>query len=304
MRLSLHYILARTIQDMRRNLLPDVATIGVITISVLIFSVFSLIAFNLASFLKIWEDKIEVIAYLKRKTPASEVETLSNNIRQMGGVESVKYISSSDAMAFMEARLGGQKNLPGRNSANRAPPSLEVQLRKEYRNAMRIGEVVSQLKQLPQIEEIQYGQEWVEMFSSLVHILRITQWFLGGLLLVAMAFIISNTLQLTISSRQEEIEIMQLVGASPSFCPDPLLRRGYDPGFSRCRIGPLNSLCVTKDRSSLSPPLHERLVHKDPDPFFTSQHPSGDHRGGNGSWFSWQFYGLNEVPQIQGVSPL
>jgi cell division transport system permease protein len=231
MRLSLHYILARTIQDMRRNLLPDVATIGVITISVLIFSVFSLIAFNLASFLKIWEDKIEVIAYLKRKTPASEVETLSNNIRQMGGVESVKYISSSDAMAFMEARLGGQKNLLEGIQPTVLPPSLEVQLRKEYRNAMRIGEVVSQLKQLPQIEEIQYGQEWVEMFSSLVHILRITQWFLGGLLLVAMAFIISNTLQLTISSRQEEIEIMQLVGASPSFVRIPFYVEGMIQGF-------------------------------------------------------------------------
>ena len=231
MRLSLHYILARTIQDMRRNLFPDVVTIGVITISVLIFSAFSLIAFNLASFLKIWEDKIEVIAYLKRKTPAHEVETLLNNIRQMGGVEAVKYISSSDAMAFMEARLGGQKNLLEGIQPTVLPPSLEVQLRKEYRNAMRIGDVVSQLKQLPQIEEIQYGQEWVEIFSSLVHILRLTQWFLGGLLLVAMAFIISNTLQLTISSRQEEIEIMQLVGASPSFVRIPFYVEGVIQGF-------------------------------------------------------------------------
>ena len=124
MKLSLRYILARTIQNMRRNLFPNVATIGVITISVLIFSAFSLIAFNLASFLKIWEDKIEVIAYLKRKTPASEVETLLNNIRQMGGVESVKYISSSDAMAFMEARLGGQKNLLEGIQPTVLPPPL------------------------------------------------------------------------------------------------------------------------------------------------------------------------------------
>jgi cell division transport system permease protein len=231
MRLSLHYILARTIQDMRRNLFPDVATIGVIAISVLIFSAFSLIAFNLAAFLKIWEEKIEVIVYLQRKTPAREVETLLNNIRQMGGIESVKYISSSDAMAFMEARLGGQKNLLEGIQPTVLPPSLEVQLRKEYRNAIKIGEVVSQLKQFSQIEEIQYGQEWVEMFSSLVHILRITQWFLGGLLLVAMAFIISNTLQLTISSRQEEIEIMQLVGASPSFVRIPFYVEGMIQGF-------------------------------------------------------------------------
>ena len=231
MKLFLRYMLVRPIQNMRRNLFPNVTTIGVITISVLIFSTFSLIAYNLASFLKIWEDKIEVIAYLKRKTPASEIESVFDQTRQMGGVESVKYVSPPDAMAFMESKLGRQKNLLEGIQATILPPSLELQLKKEYRNALKIGEVVSQLKQIPQIEEIQYGQEWVEMFSSLVHILRLTQWVLGGLLLVAMLFIISNTLQLTIASRREEIEIMHWVGASPSFIQVPFYIEGMIQGL-------------------------------------------------------------------------
>jgi cell division transport system permease protein len=231
MKLSLRYMLSRAVQNMRRNLFPNGATIGVITISVLIFSAFSLIAFNLSSFLKIWEDKIEVIAYLKRTTPAEEVESLLDKIRQIRGVESVKYVSSSDAMAFMEAKLGPQKNLLEGIQSTVLPPSLEIQLQQEYRISTKIGEVVSQLKQFPQMEEIQYGQEWVEMFSSLVHILRLTQWFLGGLLLVAMTFIISNTLQLNISSRREEIEIMQLVGASPSFIRIPFYMEGMIQGL-------------------------------------------------------------------------
>jgi cell division transport system permease protein len=231
MRLSLRYMLVRAIQNMRRNLFPNVTTIGVITISVLIFSAFSLIAFNLASFLKIWENKIEVIAYLKRKTHVNEIENLLDQTRQMRGVESVRYVSPSDAMAFMEAKLGSQKNLMEGIQPTILPASVEVQLKKEYRNAMKIGEVVSQLKQIPQIEEIQYGQEWVEMFSSLVHILRLTQWVLGGLLLVAMVFIISNTLQLTIASRREEIEIMHWVGASPSLIQVPFYIEGIIQGL-------------------------------------------------------------------------
>jgi len=234
MKVSLRYMLVmllRAIQNMRRNLFPNVTTIGVITISVLIFSTFSLIAFNLASFLKVWEDKIEVIAYIKGKTPASEIENLFNKTRQMEGVESVRYVSPSDAMAFMEAKLGNQKNLLEGIQPTILPHSFEVQLKKEYRNSRKIREVVSQLKEIPQIEEIQYGQEWVEMFSSLIHILRLTQWVLGGLLLVAMLFIISNTLQLTIASRRQEIEIMHLVGASPSFIQVPFYIEGMIQGL-------------------------------------------------------------------------
>jgi cell division transport system permease protein len=231
MKPSPHYGLTRAFQNMWRNLFPNVTTIGVITISVLIFSTFSLIAFNLASFLKIWEEKIEVIAYLNGKTPISEVESLLEKSRLIEGVESVKYISPSDAMAFMETRLGSQKNLLEGIQPTVLPPSFEVRLKKDYRNPGKIKEVVSQLKRFPQFEEIQYGQEWVETFSVLVHILRLTQWVLGGLLLVAMVFIISNTLHLAISSRREEIEIMQLVGASPSFIRIPFYIEGIVQGL-------------------------------------------------------------------------
>ncbi|MGD0917012.1 MAG: permease-like cell division protein FtsX [Thermodesulfobacteriota bacterium] len=226
-----YYGLTRPFQNMWRNLFPNITTIGIITISVLIFSTFSLIAFNLASFLKIWEEKIEVIAYLKGKTPISEVESLLEKSRRVEGVESVKYVSPSDAMAFMETRLSSQRSLLEGIQPTVLPPSFEVQLKKDYRNPGKIKEIVSQLKRFPQFEEIQYGQEWVETFSVLVHILRLTQWVLGGLLLLAMVFIISNTLQLAISSRREEIEIMQLVGASPSFIQIPFYIEGIVQGL-------------------------------------------------------------------------
>ena len=227
----LRYVIRRTLQNIGGNLFPNLTTIGIIAISMLIFSTFTLIAFNLTSFLKIWEDKIEIIAYLKKETPLKEVESLLKKARQLEGVDALKYVSPSDAMAFMEAKLGSQKNLLEGIQPGVLPPSFEIQLKKEYRNPTKIKEVVSRLKQFPQIEEIQYGQEWVETFSALVHILHVTQWILGGLLLAAMIFIISNTLQLTVSSRREEIEIMHLVGASPAFIQVPFYIEGLIQGL-------------------------------------------------------------------------
>jgi len=213
------------------NLFPNLITIGIIAVSMLIFSTFSLLAFNLTNFLKIWEDKIEVIAYLKRGTPSTEVEPLLNKTRLLEGVEIVRYISPYDAMTFMETKLGRQKNLLEGIQPTVLPPSFEIQLKKDYRNSAGIKEVVARLKEIPQLEEIQYGQEWVETFSVLVHILRLTQWILGGLLLIAIIFITSNTLQLTISSRREEIEFMCWVGASPAFIRAPFYVEGLIQGL-------------------------------------------------------------------------
>ena len=107
----LGYAMRRALRNMKGNLFPNLTTIAVIGISLLIFLSFSLIAFNLTSLLKIWEEKFEVIAYLKRGTSLGEVEGLLKQIRQLDGVEAVNYISPFDAMAFMESRLGRQKNV-------------------------------------------------------------------------------------------------------------------------------------------------------------------------------------------------
>jgi cell division transport system permease protein len=224
-------MIRRAFQNMKGNLFPNLTTIAIIGISMLIFSSFSLIAFNLTSFLKIWEDKIEVVAYLKKGIPLSEVEQLLKNTRQLEGVERVKYVSPFDAMAFMESKLGSQRNLLDGIQPGILPSSFEIRLKKDFRNSTSIKEVVSRLNQFPQIEEIQYGQEWVENVSAIVHIFRLTQWVLGGLLLVGIVFIISNTLQLTISSRKEEIELMHILGASPAFIRVPFYVEGLIQGL-------------------------------------------------------------------------
>jgi len=226
----LRFVMRRAFQNMTGNLLSHLTTIAIIGISMLIFSSFSLIAFNLTSFLKVWEEKIEIIAYVKKGVASSDVEGLYKKIRQFEGVEAVRYVSSGDAMAFMELKLGHQKNLLDGIQPNILPSSFEIRLVKDFRNTDRIKGIVAQLRQLPQIDEIQYGQEWVETFLTLAHLFRITQWVLGGLLLMGIIFITFNTLQLTISSRKEEIEIMHILGASPAFIQVPFYIEGLIQG--------------------------------------------------------------------------
>ncbi len=227
----LRYLIRRTLRNMKGKFFLNLSTVGVIAISALIFSSFALIAYNFASFLRVWEEKIEVIAYLKKGISIKNTEELLDHLRSLESVESVRYASPSDALAFLQAKLGAEQNLLEGIQAGVLPASVEIQVKKEYRRADRIRAIAERLKQFPQFEEIQYGREWVETFSALVDILQITSWILGGLLLAAMILIISNTLQLTIASRREEIEIMQFVGASPLYIRVPFYMEGILQGL-------------------------------------------------------------------------
>lgn len=227
----LRYVIRRTLRNMRGKFSLNLSTVGVIAISALIFSSFALVAYNFASFLRIWEEKIEVIAYLKKGLSIKNIEDLLDHLRSLEGVESVRYSSPSDALAFLQSKLGTDRNLLEGIQAGVLPASVEIQVRKEYRRADRIRTIAERLRQFPQFEEIQYGREWVETFSTLVDILQATSWILGGLLLVAMVLIVSNTLQLTIASRKEEIEIMQFVGASPLYIRVPFYMEGVLQGL-------------------------------------------------------------------------
>jgi len=201
----LQYVIRRTFQNMMGNLFPNFITISIIVISMLIFSTFTLIAFNLTNLLKIWEDKIEIIAYLKQGTSSREVEPLLNKTRLLEGVELVRYVSPYDAMDFMAAKLGRQKSLLQGIQPALLPPSFEIQLKERVSNSTKIKRGGHSFGEDSSVRGNSIWPRVGRDISVLVHILRLTQWILGGLLLIGIVFITSNTLQLTISSRRKRL---------------------------------------------------------------------------------------------------
>ena len=92
--------------------------------------------------------------------------------------------------------------------------------------------LAEKLKKLPQVESVLYGQRWLKNFLNLVRIFRILVAGIGGLIFLASGFIIYNTVKLTVYSRQEEISIMKLVGATDRFLRIPFLLEGMTQAIS------------------------------------------------------------------------
>jgi cell division transport system permease protein len=60
----------------------------------------------------------------------------------------------------------------------------------------------------------------------MLNFLRFAAAVLGGFLLFATLFIVSNTIKLTVYARREELEVMSLVGGTAMFIKSPFLIEG------------------------------------------------------------------------------
>ena len=207
-------------------------SIGIVVLSLLIFSIFLLVLSNLNKLLAHWEGKIQVICYVKDDLLPREVETLESQILGLTEVRSIKYVSKSDATVLFTRLFGDQKGILEGLDLRILPASFEIQLAHETYRGPDLSEFLEKLAQLKGITDIQYGREWVTRLSTIVQLLRWGQWVLGGVLFLAISFIISNTIKLSIYSRREEIEIMRLVGATDGYIKIPFLLEGFLQGVS------------------------------------------------------------------------
>ncbi len=225
------YSFRKAFQLIRQNIFINLMAMGTVALSFFIFSVFFLIFQNLNSFLQVWEKRIQIIAYLADDLNQERIEQIRHDLVGMRQVESVRFVSKEEAMDALKENLGEQQQVLEGFTADILPASFEIQLQSIYRNAETVREVVPLLKEIDGISDIQYGQQWIDRFSFLMVVYRFSTFVLGFLLALAIAFIVSNAIRLSIYSRREELEIMRLVGASPGFIKFPFYIEGGVQGI-------------------------------------------------------------------------
>lgn len=226
------YFLRKAYRDIRRNILVNGVTISIIVFSLLVITIFLVVLVNLNRLLVHWEGKIHVISYLRDGLSPHEVENLERDIHELMEVSSIKYVSKSDARLLYERFFGNQKGILEGLDLDILPASFEIRLKKEFYRGQGVKGFVKKLSRIKEITDIQYGGEWISRLSTIVHLLRWGQLIVGGILFLAISFIISNTIKLSIYARKEEIEIMRLVGATEGNIKIPFLIEGLFQGVS------------------------------------------------------------------------
>lgn len=224
------YFAAKARANLVSNKLVTTITVFTITLALLIISLFLLFYVNLEGTVEQWSRKVVVTAYFDSELSQQELVSLKSRISSLPGTESVKYIGKDEALKRFRSRLKGQEALLEGVAPDVLPASMEIALKKQYRSADAITGFVAGVKKVQGVGEVQYGEEWVGKFLTFFHLLRMLGILLGSFLLLAVLFIVSNTIKLTIMARKDELEILGLVGATPFFIKAPFLIEGMIQG--------------------------------------------------------------------------
>ncbi len=226
------FFLSRALTNIRQNVFVNVVTIGTITLALLIVSLFLLIFVNLESAAESWSERVQVTVYFDKELTSQDQSGFSGKISALSGVSRVSYVTREEALKRFKSRLRGQETLLEGVRPEVLPTSFEIALKRSHRDTASVENFVAALKLIPGITEVQYGEEWVRRFNSLLNFMRLLGTLLGGFLVIAVIFIVSNTIKLTIYSRRDELEVMALVGATRFFIKAPFLLEGLIQGMA------------------------------------------------------------------------
>jgi cell division transport system permease protein len=199
-------------------------------IAFLIFDVFLLVFLNINHWIDEQGSSLTMSIYFKGNPDESDLDRVTEELFQYPEVTIKEYISKRDAMRNLKKRLGDKAGVLEGLEENPLPASLEIVLsRAEVAGVSR--QLKTDLETLEAVDEVQYSNQWIEKVQAIMGVVKFIGIIFGGLLFLAALFIIINTIKLTIYSRQDEVEILKLVGATNGFVKAPFLIEGSMQGL-------------------------------------------------------------------------
>jgi cell division transport system permease protein len=208
---------------------PLLSALGIVTIafSLFAFGLFGLVAINIRRALEQVEERVEVRAFVGDSTEIESVAAAMKDIGEFPEVLRVDYLSEEQALVRARKEMGEFADV---FEAGVLPASIEVHLRPGMRSPAVVKSVAERIRTYRFIDDVRYGEEWVEKLYRLRNIATVAGIALGVAFAAVAVIIIGATIRMTVLARAKEISIMRLVGATDMFIRLPFLIDGLVKG--------------------------------------------------------------------------
>jgi cell division transport system permease protein len=200
-------------------------TMIVIAIALALPALFWVFTDNVSELTANWKRSGHLSLYLQPSlTPAEEKAALSQ-IRKTQGVGHVSLKSAQEGLTELIAQEG-MEDIMHYLPENPLPAVIEVAPASAIDSPAKLDLLSRELRSIPKVSDVKVDMEWVGRLHTLLGFATKLSNALLVLLALAVVLIIGNTLRLTIQNRQEEIQILKLIGATDPFILRPFLYSG------------------------------------------------------------------------------
>lgn len=219
---------------------PVLSALSVTTIafSLFAFGLFGLVALNLRTALQQVEDRVEIRAFIAQGTAPEATSAAVGDAASFPEIASVKLVTEEQALERARNELG---EFEGVFESGILPASIELRLKPGLRDPVTVATVARRLEAYDFIDDVRYGEEWVERLYRVRNVATAAGVALGITFAMVALIIIGSTIRMAVLARSREIQIMRLVGATDSFIRAPFLVEGFLKGL----LGGLMALALT-----------------------------------------------------------
>jgi cell division transport system permease protein len=233
-----------SIKDTFKNLWEfrgrNLFSVFIICLSFLIIGIFLSLSNNFQHIAKQIQKNLAIVAFLEKDASEENINAIKIRLENSPYIEDVLYITSIQAKENFRKKFPELNDIVDNLELNPFPPSFEAVVKKNILSYDETIDFVNEIKNMPGIEDVQFNKDWLERIQAFSRLSKAVGFFLGGILVLASFFIISNVIKLNVLARKTEIEILRLTGATNLFIRTPFLIEGIILGL----LGSLLSLLV------------------------------------------------------------
>lgn len=225
---NLSYFFREAVASIFKHRVMSLAASGVIMACLILMGSFGLVAANIERVLQDVESKNQVVVFVNESYTVDQAKAIAPKIEELPNVVNATYVSKADALEEFRKELGDDSNLlDGLGNDNPLRDRYVITL-KDQALTKQTAEALSQVEGVASVQARSDISEKIIQVRSVVTAICLA---LIIMLLAVSIFIISNTVNLTIFNRREEIAIMKMIGAKNGFVRAPFVLEGLILGL-------------------------------------------------------------------------
>ena len=225
------FLMRKALHAWRDSLGVVLLTIATLAASLILLGLYAMALKNLEGVALIWGRSAQIAVYLDHKQGEAQEEQLRHTISTWSNVEIVLFLSPEEALERFRHTSKEAAALVEGVEASILPPMLELWPTRETADLTSVTEIAEKIGTLPGVLGVDFGKEEFETLQTVIGVLRTVGLGGGIFIALAIAFIIANTIRLSVYARLDEITILRLVGATNWYIRAPFLLEGAQAGL-------------------------------------------------------------------------